>query len=205
MNEQTTPISVFQAQASNGLKDQLRVYPITRDSEYADALEFVSFTRPTDVMVSRWYPGYRVTDLTGKQAEEGIGLMLANTLTTIEALENFRRLLATPDLASEIITTLLPRANVAVRGRQYLMSEELVGKTTSEIMDRRGWTVPELQAAYSHAITRVLSSLELVQPGVDKRVVNVAPTYAVSAEDISRIILIESMRDVFSEIGRAHV
>lgn len=179
---------------------ELSITQIDPESEFIGNVEFVSFNTPTDILVSRWYPGYRVTDLVGPAADEAIALLLGDTLVNLADIEIFRRTLATPGIATSIIGKLFPRANVILKDRKYVVSETVIGEVVSAELKARGvLNVNAVIIAYTHAITRVLAAKGLVAESAEKRTVKVAESYAVSAGDLRRVILTEAMRGIFSE------
>lgn len=181
-------------------------HQIQRDSEQFGAFDFVSFPTPRDVLVSRWYPGYRVTDLTGVSADEALALTLGATMESLDDLQRFQRILATPDIAADIIAKLLPRNGVPVKSRAYLMTEKMVSETVKEIVKQKVAGVDDaIIMAYNHAILRVLTAKDLVAPGPESRVVNQAKSYAIDATSLRQVIMTEAMRGVFSESRVASV
>lgn len=181
------------------IADAFRIQAVSRESEFTDGLEIIGFLKPLDVLVSKWYPGYKTFDLTGRFADEAIGILLADTLTTTDQLSRFQRILATPDIATSIFTTLLPRANVPVKNRKYQMSESTVAQVVADVLVAKGMDDVSVRVAYTHACTRVLSAMGIVQPGIERRSVAMAESFAISAKDIRRVILTEALRDLFSE------
>lgn len=205
----TPEISVFNQavkkfSTNSELKDMLTSQQV-ESSLLPGETNFISFNRPTDILVSRWYPGFRVTDLTGPDADESLGFMLADEIDDTEALYEFQRLLSNPNVASSIIQALLPRRGVPVRRGKYLMSEDTISLTTREVLATLGETKASVVAAVSHVIIRVLAKLGLVLASADQKIVKVASSFAVSASDLRRLILVESMRDIFSDARLAEV
>lgn len=179
---------------------QLAQHAASRDSEYLGGMDFVSFANPTEMIVSRWWPGYRVTDLLGSSADEAIAILLGDSMKTQSDLEEFRRLMATPGIAADIVTTLFPRAAVILKSRNYMISEDKIAEVVKDALSARGVGAGfAARASYTHAITRVLASKGLVAPGAERRLVKVADSFAVSASDLKRVMMIEAMRGVFSE------
>lgn len=161
--------------------------------------DFISFNKPEEILVSRWYPGFRIADLSGAGADEAVGVLLATSLTTDEALNDFWKLLATPDVAINITTELLPRPGVPVkRGKGYLMSEEKIGRVVAAHMDNYGMG-PAVKSAFTHVFTRVMSHLNIVQLGAEERTINVSDGFAIESRELRRFIMIEGMRDMFTE------
>lgn len=180
------------------------VYVADRESADMAGSEFVSFAKPTELLVSRWYPGYRVTDLTGPNAEEAIAVLLGTSIDSVAALQAFQMVLSTPNIAAAVIGALLPRSHNPVKPRQYLMSEAMIAKAVNDEFATRNFGFADavktaVITAYRHAITRVLSAKGLVAPGVEQRLVTVADSFTVSAPAMRRIIMIEAMRGVFAE------
>lgn len=172
---------------------------VSHETEFTDNTSLVAFIKPSDILVSKWFPGYRVSDLSGRFADEAIGILLADTLRTVESLTAFQKLLATPDIATEIFTTLLPRAGVPVKNRKYLMSEPFIASVVRDKLGARGVDDNASRVSYTHACTRVLSAMGLVQPGIDRVSVNLATSFAITVQDIKRVVLTESLRDLMSE------
>jgi hypothetical protein len=148
--------------------------------------------------VSRHFPGYRIFGVGGKAADETIGLLLAQSLDSEGALESFRQTLASPGIASAIISKLLPRVSMPVNRGKYIMSENMIVDVTSEVLTG---TVEDSNviSAIAHVITRVLSNLGLVLEGSDRKITRMDQHYALTMKDIKRVVLIESLRDIFSE------
>lgn len=193
-------MTIFNTLASKNTNGMFGSYDIERSSELGSAIEFVSFPTPRDVLVSRWYPGYRATDLTGVSADEALALTLGASIETPEDLQSLQRTLATPDIASEVIAQLLPRSGIVVKGRTYQMSEEQVVAVVREVLSRRVPGLADAVAmAYTHSIVRVLAAKGLVLTNVEAKVVSTASSYTVTAENLRKIILVESLRGVFSE------
>jgi len=174
------------------------------------SVDFVSFHRPTDVLVSRWYPGYRVTDLSGADAEESLGFMLADDMTKVidqtqaaeevaNSLYGFQRLLGNPSIANAIILELLPRKGVPVRRDKYLVTEEMVGDVTNNQLAAYGETRLSVVSAISHVITRVFAHLELVLPSPEQKQVKIANSFAITPADLKKLIMVDSLRDLFSD------
>lgn len=161
--------------------------------------ELVTFVKPTEILVSRWFPGYRTTDLSGKSADEGIGQLLGESLTDQDALESFRRVLSTPDIIASALRKLLPRSAIPVKRGAYLVSEAMVGKAAAEALEAAGVSGVAVTAAIAHVLVRVLTHMELVQPGREQKIIATASSFALSTGDLRRVILTEALRDVFSE------
>jgi hypothetical protein len=76
----------------------------------------------------------------------------------------------------------------------------MIAETTRDILRARtGMDAEAVILAYGHAITRVLAAKGMVAVSAERRTVNVAKSFVVSADDMRRIIMIESMRGIFSE------
>jgi hypothetical protein len=166
--------------------------------------EFTSFQKPTEILVSRHFPGYRIFDLVGTHADEALGVLLARTLDSIEALEDFRQLIATPDIATSVINSLFPRVGVPVNRGKYMVSAKMVAERTAVALDGRT-TQPNVIAAVSHVITRVLGALDLVLPPPVQKLAATSKMMPISMSDLKKVIMIESLKTVFSEtnIGMA--
>jgi hypothetical protein len=170
------------------------------DSLLLGEQEYISFHKPTEIMISRHFPGYRVFESTGQGADEALGRLLAQTLDSENALEEFRMILSSPELATSIITKLLPRAAVPVTRGKYLITESQISMTTEQVLKSSALALDVVViAALAHVITRVLTHLGLVLPGEQKKYVATAQNLALSKADLKKVILIESLRDVFSE------
>lgn len=173
------------------------------DSAVPTDVQFIAVVKPTDVVVSRWYPGYREVTLSGKDADEALAIQLASTLTTAGALANFRTLLVTADLPMEIIAKLFPRAGVPIkRGAAYLVTDKTVRKTVASSLATRGFNQPDVVSAYSFIVTRVLAGLDLVQLSMTEKAILTMPAYAVNIDRLGSILLIDTLRGLFSE---AHI
>lgn len=186
------------AESSEAIRGLVGAYE-AEASSLGDSVDFVSIAEPTDVIVSRWFPGYRESDLSGKQADEAIGLQLAAHIRRVEDLEEFRRLLANPSVATDIITKALPREGIPVKRGVYLMSERKLSSIVKDALQAKGSTELSVQAAYGYIVHRVFSALELVQPGVTQKVVQTASSYAVNGRDMAKVIMIDGLRDILSE------
>jgi len=174
----------------------------------ADVSGITGFHKPTDVLVSRWFPGYRVAILSGPDAEEALALLLAEALAGEGALEEFRMLLSSPAMTTRVVAELFPRANQALPTRDYLVSEAFVHETVTRAMG--AGAQESLIDAFSYVIVRVLTSgpLNMVQVSEEKRLVGIARSFALGYEEIRRLMLIDALRGVFSdsriaEVGRA--
>lgn len=172
-----------------------------------------NFTKPTDILINRWFPGYWSADITGKHADEAIGWMLASNLATRESadakssadnLESFRRLLSTPSIAEGIIGALFPRQTVTAKQGRVFMTEDLIANVIAEQLAKRD-APPAVVTAYTHVIIRVLVGLNMVTSKVERRIANTAPQLAVAVHELERMILMEGLRDVFSEARIAEV
>jgi len=172
---------------------------IADQSIAAENVDFVSFNRPTQVLVSRWYPGYRVTDLTGADAQESLGFLLADEIKSESTLGDFQRLLGNPSITNSIITELLPRKGVPVRRDQYLVTEDMIGEVTKTALQAFGEERISVISSIAYVVTRVLSHLELVLPSPDRKVVKVSSSFAVTPNDLRRFIMVDSLRDLFSD------
>lgn len=180
--------------------DDVGLFRASTDGADLPSVGSATYATPTDVLVSRWYPGYRTVDLTGPGAEEAIAILLGDSIKTLEELASFQRLLGTPDIASAVILKLFARPFVPLKGRETVVSEELIASAVISVFSERslpvtGGAVP----AYIHAITRVLSSKGLVLMGETKRLIKVADSFVITVPDLMRLIMIESMRTLFSE------
>lgn len=200
----TPPLTVFETliqqfeTGSNELKGTLRIHNADQ-SIAAEGVDFVSFNRPTQVLVSRWYPGYRMTDLTGPDSPESLGFMLADEIKSESTLGDFQRLLGNPSISSSIITELLPRKGVPIKRDKYLIAEDLIGEVTKEALERFGESRISVISSISYVITRVLSHLELVLPSPDRKVVKTANSFAITPNDLKRFIMVDALRDLFSD------
>lgn len=160
--------------------------------------EFISFHKPNEILVSKHYPGYRMFDLSGSGAAESLGLLLSLSLDNEVALEDFRHLLATPSIATNVISKLFPRSGVTLKRGQYVISEGQIAEVVSQVLD--GLTSQtNVKAAITHVFVRVLSGMNLVMPDADKKLVVAAGTLALSLNDMKRVIMLESLRDIFSD------
>lgn len=181
--------------------DDLRIYALPGSSEGVTGFSYLSFSKPVDVLVSRWYPGYRMTDLTGPDAEEAIALLLGAEMNTTGDLEDFRRLMASPGRAASVISRLFPRSGVPIKERKYVLTEPMIMNAVKiefmgETSDDLGFAA---RLAFAYAITRVLSTKGWVAPTDQQRIVRTAKSLMVSASDMRRIIMVEAMRGIFSE------
>lgn len=160
--------------------------------------EFVSFHTPSEILISRHFPGYRMFDLSGKNADETMGLLLAHTLDSERSLETFRNLLASPDIAQSIISILLPRLSVPVKRGKYIMSEKMIADATATVLEPRSHHA-NIVTAISHVMIRVMTHMGLVLPGSEKKFVATSDSLAMTMSGLKKVIMIESLRDIFSE------
>lgn len=176
------------------------VHMALRDSEMITAGDYVSFPDLSDVLVSRWYPGYRVTDLTGPNADESIAILLGEQMQSVSELDLFRMTLATPHVAADIIQTLFPRPGVPIKGRTYQVSEEKIAEVCEARLSGVGLIdVRSVALSYTYAITRVLSSRGLVTPTEELKIVKTASSYALNNADLRRALMVDGLRGIFSE------
>lgn len=177
-----------------------KVSVITRDDELTSGFDFVSFPVPTDVLVSRWFPGYRATELGGISADEALALTLGHAMRTTDDLTALQQVLASPSIAIDVMNTLLPRTAVSVKARKYLISERLVVQTVKEALGRAGFgDSGAIALAYGHAILRVLNAHDLIIPDTEKRVLGQADSYTVTDDQLRRVVVTESLRGIFNE------
>lgn len=170
-----------------------------------DSTNFVSFNKPTEVLISRWYPGYRLPDLTGEGADEALGYLLAHQLQDKEALYAFQQILSNPTVASTVINLLLPRKGYAVKRGVYLMSQDSIGDTVRLVLGNMGEDRFAIVASITHLLTRILAKLDLVLPSAEQKIVMMSDSLAISVSDIRRLIMVESLRDIFSDARIAEV
>jgi hypothetical protein len=160
--------------------------------------EFISFHKPMEILTSKHYPGYRMFDLSGANAAEALGLLLSLSLDSESSLEAFRHLLATPSIAHNVIMKLFPRPGVPLKRGAYATSENQIADTvTSELANLTSDS--NVISAVTHVFVRVLSAMKLVLPDPDKKFVVAAGSLALTLSDMKRIIMLESLRDVFSD------
>jgi hypothetical protein len=178
------------------IEGRLSEYIATEPLLMADS-EFVSFHKPTDLLVSRHYPGYRVFEMGGTGADETLGLLLAQSLDSEASLEVLRSLLSTPDVPIEIINQLLPRITLTARRGRYMMSEQMIIDTTAKVLANRT-SDANVISAIAHVHTEVLSHMGMVIKGPERKIIRTASSYALRMNDIRRLVLIESLRDIFS-------
>lgn len=163
-----------------------------------DPSEYISFNKPTDVIVSKHYPGYKIFDLSGNNADEALGQLLANSLDSDSSLEEFRALMSSPDIASSVIMKLFPRAAVPLRRGKYLISEETVGTTVADALDGRT-ADSNVVTAVAHVFTKVLSKMDLILVDNSKKIVATSDSFAITMDGMKRIIMLESLKELFSD------
>lgn len=192
-------IPVFRGAAREN--EDLAHFTLPGSSDGVVGFNYLSFAKPVDVMVSRWYPGYRVTDLTGPDAEEAIALLLGAEMNSTDDLEDFRRLMSSPGRAAAVISRLFSRPGVPIKERKYVLTEPIIANAVkAEFLGAAGGDLSfAAQAGFAYAITRVLSAKGWVAPAEQQRIVRTAKSLMVSASDLRRIIMVEAMRGIFSE------
>lgn len=160
--------------------------------------EVREFHKPTDILLSRWYPGYRVTSLVGKDAEETVAVLLAKAFQAPGALAEFRGMLSSPVIPRTVVATLFPRASDPIKTRKMLLSEDAVRQAVASAVPSSD---PLLILAYTHVFLACLAhpSLDVVMMGEEKRVLAVASSLVVTADDLRRALLIDALRGVFSD------
>lgn len=168
------------------------------NEELLNGYETIDFPTPLEILVHRWYPGYRKTDLVGAAAEEAIAMILGETMDTTEKLEAFRRALATPDLAITAISSLYPRPFAEIASRRQTMTERSISKVVSEVCSAKS-VAGDVTMVYNYAITRILSLMGIVAPSEEKRIIKTASALAISKPDLRRIMLVSALQGVFSE------
>jgi hypothetical protein len=179
--------------------DGLASYRAT-DSLLLDPSEYISFHKPTELIVSRHYPGYRTYDIGGVGSDEALGLLLSTSLDSETALEDFRVILSSPTYSTAIISNLLPRAGVPVSRGKYLMSERQVITATEKVLASTNASInANVVTAIAAVHTKILDALGIVMTGPDRKHATKADTMALTMEHIKDVILKESLRDVFSE------
>lgn len=171
-------------------------YAVVADDALRPERTVVAYVRVSDVLVSRWWPGYRILNLTGDDNEEGIASLLATDLVSDADLFDFRDALANPRYASAIISSLFPRADVPIRGRQYYVSEDRVVKTVREVLGTALKT--RVLEAYGHAVVRILSAGGLVHSTMERKLIGRSDSFVLSTADIKQLVLESAMKDVFS-------
>lgn len=180
------------AQIAGGLQEYEAGHPTP-----LDVTEFISFHKPTEILISRHYPGYRTFSLSGAGVDETLGLLLAKSVNTDSALNAFRNELSTPGTASTIITALLSRTGVTAKRGNYYISEKMILDVTAKTLG--GDTDPNVTSAFAHVITKVLAHMDLVLMDSERKIYNYDEHYALTMKDIKRVVLTESLRDIFSE------
>jgi hypothetical protein len=171
---------------------------VAGDEEIAYVRELRGHVSPNDIIIARDYPGTKMISLNGESADESVGLMLAAELTTRESLYGFSALLAQPTIAGSIIAILLPRANYAVRRGQYLIDENEVERVTTSVLADLNETRRPVIAAFTHVMVMTLTHLGLVMPSQEKRLTRVSKALVLDMDDLAKVILIDSMRDMFN-------
>lgn len=199
----TTKISLLRAPIISQLASRFptlcSVDLVDRDESLLRDDTIVNFTKPTDILVSRWYPGYRVTSLRGQTSEETIAILLAATLDTADSLASFRLLLTSPQVPARIIGELFPRAAVPITAKKVLVTETYVREVVRKAVGTQvAGTVVD---AYANAIIQVLAhpSLDFVQLSPEQKVLAMSDTYVASVASIRRALLIDAMRGIFSD------
>lgn len=179
--------------------DGLKEFHAT-DSMLLDASEYISFHKPTEIIVSRHFPGYRIYDLSGVGSDEALGLLLSTALDSEQALEEFRVILSSPSYSTSIITALLPRAGTIVRRGKYLISERQVTEATERVLAQTASSVnANVVTAIAAVHIKVLDAMGVVLMGPERKHSVKADSMALNMSHIKDVILKESLRDVFSE------
>jgi hypothetical protein len=163
-----------------------------------DKAEFVTFHKPLEILISRHYPGYRMFDLVGAGADEALGQLLSRSLDTDDALEDFRHVLSSPEIANNVTTTLFPRVSTPLRRGKYSISEHQLGDVVADVLSSKT-SDPNVITAVAYVFTKVFSHMELVLPDPNKKIVATASSLALSMDDMKRIVMLESLRMIFSD------
>jgi len=157
-----------------------------------------NFIRPTEVLVSRWFPGFRVMEVRGPEAEETIARFLAEALGDMTALDDFARLLSNPRMPREIIAALFPRSESPVRSRKYMVSEYVVRETIESASTLADADI-RVKRAITHVFLRVLGHYGIIQLDNVEHIIGRATGYVVSREDLRTLVLIDRLQGLFSE------
>jgi hypothetical protein len=168
------------------------------DEKLTHVREMRGHVSPQDVIVARDYPGYKMISLSGEQSDDAIGILLASDIKTRDSLYGFSKILAQPTIAQTIIATLLPRPNYAVKRGQYLIEESKIREVTKETLAALGETRFSVVTAFGHVMVMTLSHLNLVLPDQDKKIVRTSDQYIVSMDGLSKIVMIDAMKDMFN-------
>lgn len=160
---------------------------------------FRSFLAPTDVILSRWFPGYRTTSLSGKDAEETVAILLSEAMMAEGALDRFRVLLSSPTVPSAVCGALFPRAADPIKARNMLLSEATVRTVVANALPTE--TDPLLVLAYTHVFLACLAhpAIDVVVSGDERKVVGRTENYVVGPLELRRALLIDALRGVFSD------
>lgn len=178
---------------------QLReIPPPDTDPIVAPALEFVN--RVTDVLVSKRYGGYYTTSLTDDNSGESVSLLLGESLTTIDELEGFREVIATPSISETVIRALFPRENVPLDDRKYKVTSDLVALAVKNTTSKLGAAaLGPVQTSYVYVITRALALRNLVHPARDTRIVSTSKSFVLTLEAARRAIVVDALQGVMSD------
>lgn len=170
------------------------------DSLLLEGDDFISFHKPTEIVVSRNYPGYRVFDISGVGSDEALGLLLSTALDSDSALEEFRLILSSPNYSHAVTNALLPRPGVPVRRGRYVMSEEQINLETEKVLSAASTTIdPNVITAIAAVHTKMFNAMDLVLMGAERKHAHVTDHLALNMASIKSVILRESLRDVFSD------
>jgi hypothetical protein len=74
----------------------------------------------------------------------------------------------------------------------------MIAKVVTEVLDSKTKDTNVI-AAFTHVMVRVLTNLDLALPSEVKKIVSTTKQLALSMSDMKKVIMIESLRDIFSE------
>lgn len=154
----------------------------------------------TSVLVSKQNPGYHTYDLTNRNSDEAIARILGTMAITKgrAGLEAFRVMLSTPGRFSLIVKTLWPRPNTKLDDRSYEASPSVVRGVVKTVLADKV-TEPALIDAYGYACVRLFTMLGLLLPDDAQRYVVRPQNYVVTTEDIAGAMMMDALKEVFSE------
>lgn len=192
MSLNSSSIAYAVANQSAGVFNVQHVFPEQR----ALGSNVIAFTPPSDVLVSRWYPGYRVSNFSDLAADETIARMLAPVMGRAENLRALREMLNSVEFPQKVTAELFRRPDVAVKQRAYMASEDAV--RAAVIRSAAGFNAPaELVQAFALVFIRIFSKMELVRKDVPWHVIATAPSYVVSRAMMEQLVVADALRPMW--------
>lgn len=157
---------------------------------------FVSMVAPDAIITNKTAPGNHVLSLTGLTADEAIARLLSTSLNTSTAISDFNRVLATPSNVVSIVTKLMGRPDVPLKGRVQKLSEEAI---SAQVAKHLASKTLEVRSAYSYVVSRVMEMRGYLTPSTPINVVHRSEQLVASYDDVKCALLVQSLRGVFDD------